>query len=241
MSSWSCLLGERTAPGRCPGAARRAAAPVVGGLEARRRRRPRSPRTSPTDARRRASDRRRARGALPDGDRRGRARQPFTATITNETSSTPPTLASARAGGKSWSATPRSPHGNPPNGQRPRSASSDDPGRRGEPRRRDARGARTRRRARRPPRSRPPSRRRAARSRRARSSRSTRARRRSSATPNTKPYSAACAGARRATPTAAGRARRATSGPRSNGGKQSPARTPAPTQPRAEPVAPTGA
>src|SRR5439155_8544346 len=50
-------------------------------------------------------------------------REAFTTTRTNEASATPPQLATARAGGKSWRATPRSPHGSPPNGHRARSAS----------------------------------------------------------------------------------------------------------------------
>ncbi len=48
----------------------------------------------------------------------------MTATTRKLTRSVPPTLASARAAGTSCRATPRSAHGNPPNGKRPRSASS---------------------------------------------------------------------------------------------------------------------
>ncbi len=50
--------------------------------------------------------------------------RPLTATTRKLTSSVPPTLASARAAGMSCSATPSCAQGNPPNGQRPISASN---------------------------------------------------------------------------------------------------------------------
>ncbi len=63
----------------------------------------------------------------PEWVRRARPRSsssPLTATTTKLTRRVPPTLASARAAGTACSATPRSAHGNPPNGKRPRSASN---------------------------------------------------------------------------------------------------------------------